>query len=178
MQRPLELGVRTLRQCLPLCRFCSRQRPCLFAPRSPVALTTIPSTSRAICATLEQYSKNHQSRPKSHALGCSGKNRDGAASPDVFRAPTCRAETMQVDAPMHRWHEDVATHFSCLVGTNSTIPPLVRAGRERCTSVPLHRHVPRLVRHIQGTANWAQGCMARKTEIRKPLPHTNAGASN
>src|SRR6516162_4004497 len=52
-------------------------------------------------------------------------------------------------------HGDVAAHFSCLVGTNSTIPPLIRAGRERCTSVPPQRHVPRLARHIQGTANWA-----------------------
>jgi hypothetical protein len=75
--------------------------------------------------------------------------------------------------------EHVAAHFSCLVGTNSTIPPLITAGRERCSSVPFHRHVPwgqlGIFKERRIAGLWLHG---PKDGIRTPSPTPNAGASN
>jgi hypothetical protein len=56
---------------------------------------------------------------------------------------------------------------------------LITAGRERCSSVPFHRHVPwgQLGIFKEGEL-WAYGCMARRTESERPSPTPNAGASN
>jgi hypothetical protein len=106
------------------------------------------------------------------------RNRNGAsheAYPEHRNLPS----SDDAGRRMQRGHGDVAAHFSCLVGTNSTIPPLITAGRERCSSVPFLRHVPwgqlGIFKERRIAGLWLHG---PKDGIRKPLSTRNAGASN
>jgi hypothetical protein len=68
--------------------------------------------------------------------------------------------------------EMLARLYPHAFGTNSTIPPLIHAGRERCTSVPPHCHAfPKAAADSSVDELRAYGCMVRKTESESPLPH-------
>jgi hypothetical protein len=157
----------------------ARQGPYLFTPRPPVAPTPQSQAHRGPFAQdWNNDSKNQQSRPKHHALGCSGE------------IATRRILSTELAEQRRYWAALAPGVWPCcgaffLLSWNKFNNPSVDHSRpRRCSSVRLHCHMPLgIARHIQRTA--ACGPMVapmvawpERRNPKAPLPHENAGASN